>query len=84
MTDESVGKSFLVIFTNGDLPSNPMSLRECSVCGDVFTQDQTVAHYYAHCDLSPDRSLAAIAVRACADHIQIVPEGAIRRQGRNV
>jgi hypothetical protein len=63
MTDEIVGKSFLVIFTNGDLPSNPMSLRECAICGDVFTRDQTTVHYYAHCDPSPDRSLAAVAMR---------------------
>jgi hypothetical protein len=63
MRDEIVGKPFLVIFTNGDLPSNPMSLRECAVCGDVFTRDQTTAHYYAHCEPSPDRSLAAVAMR---------------------
>ena len=35
--DNRVGKSFTVIFTNGDLPNNPMSLRECMVCGGVFT-----------------------------------------------
>jgi hypothetical protein len=33
MTDERVVKSFVVVFTNGDLPNNPMSLRECVVCG---------------------------------------------------
>ena len=35
--DNRVGKSFTVIFTNGDLPDNPMSLRECMVRGGVFT-----------------------------------------------
>ena len=36
MRDDTIGKSFNVIFTNGDLPTNPMSLRECAVCGGVF------------------------------------------------
>ncbi len=31
------GKPFIVLSTNGDLPNNPMSLRECMVCGEVFT-----------------------------------------------
>jgi hypothetical protein len=26
-------KPFIVLSTNGDLPTNPMSLRECMVCG---------------------------------------------------
>jgi hypothetical protein len=33
VADNRVGKSFTVISTNGDLPTNPMSLRECMVCG---------------------------------------------------
>ena len=33
MTQDRIGKSFTVIFTNGDLPDSPMSLRECAVCG---------------------------------------------------
>jgi hypothetical protein len=31
MADDTIGKSFTVIFTNGDLPTNPMSLREWAV-----------------------------------------------------
>jgi hypothetical protein len=33
MAQDRIGKSFTVIFTNGDLPNSPMSLRECAVCG---------------------------------------------------
>jgi len=44
MADDTIGKSFTVIFTNGDLPTNPMSLRECAVCGGVFTRDQSWSH----------------------------------------
>jgi len=47
MTGERVGKGFTVTFTNGDLPTNPMSLRECMVCGGVFTREQA----REHCDV---------------------------------
>ena len=36
-----VGKPFIVLSTNGDLPTNPMRLSECMVCGGVFTRDQS-------------------------------------------
>lgn len=35
-----VSKPFIVLSTNGDLPTNPMRLRECMVCGGVFTREQ--------------------------------------------
>jgi len=35
------GKPFIVLSTNEDLPTNPMSLRECLVCGEVFTHEQS-------------------------------------------
>jgi hypothetical protein len=63
MTDERVGKGFTVIFTNGDLPHNPMSLRECMVCGGVFTRDQSWAHCQIPCQPTTDKSLAAVAGR---------------------
>jgi hypothetical protein len=55
MTDDTIGKSFTVIFTNGDLPTNPMSLRECAVCEGVFTRDQS----WAHCQILCPPSAAA-------------------------
>lgn len=63
MTQDRIGKSFTVIFTNGDLPNNPMSLRECAVCGGVFTREQSSEHCDVPCPPSADRSLARIAVR---------------------
>jgi len=33
MIEDKVGKLFVMIFTNGDLPKNPMMLSECVVCG---------------------------------------------------
>jgi hypothetical protein len=35
-----VSKPFIVLSTNGDLPTNPMRLSECMVCGGVFTREQ--------------------------------------------
>jgi hypothetical protein len=59
--NDRIGKSFIVIFTNGDLPSNPMSLRECAVCGGVFTREQSREHYYVPCPPSGVQPLAAAA-----------------------
>ena len=56
MTEDRVGKSFIVILTNGDLPTNPMSLRECAVCGKVFTREQSREHYYVPCPPSSEQS----------------------------
>ena len=36
-----IGKPFIVLSTNGDLPTNRMRLRECMVCGGVFTHDES-------------------------------------------
>ena len=60
MTDERVGKGFTVIFTNGDLPTNPMSLRECMVCGGVFTRDQSWAHSQIPCPPSAIQPLGVV------------------------
>lgn len=57
--DDRVGKGFTVILTNGDLPTNPMSLRECMVCGGVFTRDQSREHSDARCQPSPEQPFAA-------------------------
>ena len=45
-TDDVVlaGKPFIVLFTKGDLPTNPMSLRECVVCGGFFTHEESREH----------------------------------------
>jgi hypothetical protein len=58
MMNDRVGKSFLVIFTNGDLPNNPMSLRECMVCEGVFTRDQSWAHSQIPCQPSLEQPFA--------------------------
>ena len=63
MTDERVGKGFTVIFTNGDLPTNPMSLRECMVCGEVFTREQAQEHCDVVCPPTTEKSFAAFAGR---------------------
>jgi len=52
--DDRLGKPFIVLSTNGDLPTNPMSLRECMVCGGVFTRDESRDHSDARCQ--PSRS----------------------------
>jgi hypothetical protein len=58
MTDDTIGKSFTVIFTNGDLSTNPMSLRECAVCGGVFTRDESWAHSQIPCHPSLEQPFA--------------------------
>jgi hypothetical protein len=57
--DDQVGKPFIVLFTNGDLPTNPMSLRECLVCGGVFTRDESREHSDVRCQPSFEHSFAA-------------------------
>jgi hypothetical protein len=59
VADEVVGKFFIVIFANGDLPDNPMSLCECAVCGEVFTREQASEHYFVPCHLSSEQPIAA-------------------------
>jgi hypothetical protein len=61
--NDRVGKSFIVIFTNGDLPYNPMSLRECAVCGGVFTRTQSRKHSEVRCQPSLEQPLAVVAGR---------------------
>ena len=50
-----VRKPFIVLSTNGDLPTNPMSLRECVVCGEVFTREQSRKHSEVRCQPSPEQ-----------------------------
>jgi hypothetical protein len=61
--DDRVGKSFIVMSTNGDLPSNPMYLGECVICGGVFTQSESMAHLEALCLPSPEQPFAIVACR---------------------
>jgi hypothetical protein len=61
--DDRVGKSFIVMSTNGDLPTNPMSLRECVVCGGVFTRDESRDHSDARCQPSPGQPYAMVQRR---------------------
>ena len=58
MIEDSVGKLFIKLSTNGDLPTNPMSLRECFVCGGVFTRDKSLAHNAVPCRPSPEQPFA--------------------------
>lgn len=53
------GKPFIMLSTNGDLPNNPMRLRECMVCGEVFTREQSRKHSEVGCQPSPEQPLAA-------------------------
>ena len=63
MMKDRVGKVFNVVFTNGDLPMNPMCLRECMVCGGVFSRDQLLEHSQAPCQPSLQQPFAAITGR---------------------
>ena len=59
MREDKVGKLFVMMFTNGDLPTNPRRLRECWVCGEVFNRIDSLAHTEMPCQPSPQRFLAA-------------------------
>ncbi len=63
MVDDRKGKTFIMVLTNGDLPTNPMSLRECLVCGGIFTREESQHHHGVPCQPTPHRSLATIAGR---------------------
>jgi hypothetical protein len=60
MMEDWVGKTFIKFSTNGDLPLNPMSLRECVNCGGVFTRDESRDHSDARCQPSPDQPYAIV------------------------
>ena len=53
-----VGKPFIMLSTNGDLPTNPMRLSECMVCGGVFTREQSRKHSKVRCQPSPEQPLS--------------------------
>lgn len=59
MREDRVGKLFIMVFTNRDVPTNPMSLRECMVCGEFFTRDESRAHSDIQCPPSQLQPLAA-------------------------
>lgn len=58
MTQDRVGKIFIMLSTNGDLPTNPMRLRECVVCGEFFTRDESREHSEARCQPTPQQPLS--------------------------
>jgi hypothetical protein len=58
MREDRIGKLFVMIFTNGDLPTNPMCLRECVVCGGVFNRIDSLAHSEMPCHPSAQQPLA--------------------------
>jgi hypothetical protein len=58
MREDKVGKLFVTVFTNGDLLTNPMSLRECVVCGEVFDRPAAMLHADISCPPSPQQPLA--------------------------
>jgi hypothetical protein len=50
--DWVIPKPFIVVFSNGDLPTSPMNLRECIVCGGVFTREESREHSEVRCQPS--------------------------------
>jgi hypothetical protein len=64
MREDKVGKLFIMVFTNGDLPMNPMSLRECVVCGEFFSREESRKHTEIWCQPSQLQPLA-VAGRYC-------------------
>jgi hypothetical protein len=48
-------KPFIVLSAKGDLPTNPTSLRECLVCGGMFTHEQSRTHSEVRCRPSPEQ-----------------------------
>ena len=57
MIEDRVGKVFIMVFTNGDLPTNPTCLRECAVCGELFTRNESREHAEMPCQPSPEQPL---------------------------
>jgi hypothetical protein len=58
MSADMVGKIFVMVSSSGDLPTNPLSLRECMVCGKVFNREQSREHYYVPCPPSSEQPFA--------------------------
>jgi hypothetical protein len=63
MREDRVGKIFIMVFTNGDLPENPMCLRECVVCGEFFTREESRKHTEIWCQPSPQQPIAIVTGR---------------------
>jgi hypothetical protein len=62
------GKPFIMLSTNGDLPTNPMCLRECMVCGEVFTREQSRKHREVRCQPSPEQPLSITGRGSKSEH----------------
>ncbi len=58
MREDRVGKLFIMVFTNGDLPTNPMCLRECMVCGELLNRYEALQHTDMPCQPSARQPLA--------------------------
>jgi hypothetical protein len=70
MLEDRVGKLFVVVFTNGDLPTNPMRLSECIVCGGLFTRDQSREHNEVPCPPSPSQPFALTTGRGSRSELK--------------
>jgi hypothetical protein len=57
--EDRVGKLFIMVFINGDLPTNSMCMRECMVCGEVFDRDESREHAEIPGPPSPLRPFAS-------------------------
>jgi hypothetical protein len=64
MKEDTVDKLFIMVFANGDLPTNPMRLGECLACGEVFNRIDSLAHAEMSCPPSPVRPFSS-AGRYC-------------------
>jgi hypothetical protein len=60
MRNDMVGKIFVMVSTNGDLPTNPVRLRECLICGEFFSRDDSRDHHAVPCQLSPVQPLGIV------------------------
>jgi hypothetical protein len=77
MREARVGKLFVMLFTIGDLPTNPMCLRECLVGGEVFSRIDSLAHAESLCTPSPEQPLARVGVANIESTRREAPKGAL-------
>jgi hypothetical protein len=70
MRNDMVGKAFVKFSTNGDLPNNPMSLRECLNCGGVFTREESRDHWDVPCQPSSLQPFALVIGRGSKSEIK--------------
>jgi hypothetical protein len=72
MRDDSVGKLFIMVFTNGDLPTNPVCVRECLVWGEFFTCEEAREHSISRACHRPHSPLPSL--RAKGNQVQRLVE----------